>query len=112
MLMTKTLMSLIVCVPAMVLAEDQATDAARRLELLRQTKFLWLPDFSGTAETFRADDDPMSVQLVVLRDKRQGKSGVSADGQVIFVRMADKSKAQRFIEESFTRRLKAQGYAY
>jgi hypothetical protein len=95
-----------ILLPSLAFGADPAQDAAKQLELFEKSKFIWVSDFSGPVAEFQPDSDPLTVQIVVLADKSQGKSQVSADGQIIFLRASDESKSQRFIEQSFERRLK------
>ena len=78
------------------------------LELLAKTKFVWVSDYTGPVTEFKEDTDPLTVEIVLLKDPKQGASHVSEDGQVIFARATDGDpKTQTMIIESAERRLKA-----
>lgn len=48
------------------------------------TKVVFVPSWSAPESTFREDNDPDTLQIVVLLHKKDGPNGVSKDGQVLF----------------------------
>lgn len=92
--------------PTLHAGESQA-DARARLELFQSTQMIFVESYAGQAQDFVPDDNPKSIQIVPLALASQGKSHVSQDGQVIFLRPNDERKMEKLIEEAFTKLLAA-----
>lgn len=48
------------------------------------TKVVFVPSWNAPESTFREDNDPETLQIVVLSDKTDGPNQVSKDGQILF----------------------------
>jgi hypothetical protein len=86
--------------------DASGADPEQLLALMQGTKFVWISDYKGKASEFKEDTDPLTVEIVVLEKPSQGRSHVSEDGQVIFLRVGDDARSEALIEESTEKRLK------
>ena len=80
---------------------------AKVVELMQSTKLNMRDGLDVPAADYKSDGDPETLELVMLKDKKDGPSRVSPDGQVIFLYKASGKKQQALIEEAFILRAKA-----
>jgi len=80
---------------------------AKVVELMQSTKVNMRDGLDVPAADYKSDGDPETLELVMLKDKKDGPSRVSPDGQVIFLYKASGKKQQALIEEAFILRAKA-----
>jgi len=85
-------------------APSAARAAEHKFSLPPDSEAILVENYTGDAAAFVADQDPSTAQLVLLADKKQGKSSVSEDGQLIFLRAGETAKANTLIRDSLGRR--------
>jgi hypothetical protein len=78
--------------------------AKQKFSLPPDSEAILVEDYTGDAAAFVADQDASTAQLVLLADKKQGKSHVSEDGQLIFLRANETEKANTLIRDSLGKR--------
>jgi hypothetical protein len=86
---------------------DIQSHAKELLRLAHQTKNIWVGQLQTSVESFVPDDDPMSVQYVIVSCRKAANSFVSEDGQVVFLCHGDSDDDERqlLVRESLERRL-------
>ena len=104
--------SLVICVSlltSLALAAEPTPQElnAKVVELMQSTKVTMRDGLDVPAADYKSDGDPETLELVMLKDKKDGPSRVSPDGQVIFLYKASGKKQQALIEEAFILRAKA-----
>ena len=104
--------SLVICVSfltSLALAAEPTPQElnAKVVELMQSTKLNMRDGLDVPAADYKSDGDPETLELVMLKDKKDGPSRVSPDGQVIFLYKASGKKQQALIEEAFILRAKA-----
>jgi len=80
---------------------------AKVVELMQSTKVNMRDGLDVPAADYKSAGDPETLEVVMLKDKKDGPSRVASDGQVIFLYKASGKKQQALIEEAFTLRAKA-----
>jgi len=104
--------SLVICVSSLTslaLAAEPTPQEfnAKVVELMQSTKLNMRDGLDVPAADYKSDGDPETLEVVMLKDKKDGPSRVSPDGQVIFLYKASGKKQQALIEEAFILRAKA-----
>ena len=71
-------------------------------KLMKITKVDFIPRWSKLEAQFQEDNDPESLQIVVVSEPKDGPNAVSGDGQVIFQQKnAPDSVMQKMISRAF-----------
>ena len=89
-----------------VVAAEPSSDALRQLQvkLMIETKIIAVAEFAGSPSEFKSDGDPNTLELVFLKNKKDGPSRVSDDGEVIFLYHASDRQQQDLITKAFETR--------
>lgn len=80
---------------------------AKIVELMVKTELNMRDGLDVPAAEYKSDGNPDTLELVMLKDKKDGPSRVSPDGEVIFLYKASGKKQQALIEEAFALRARA-----
>jgi hypothetical protein len=91
---------------SVVLASEPPTDqAALRVHLMETTKVIGIMGVEGSSTDFRDDDDPDTLEIVLLSKKSNGPSRVSPDGEVVFLYEASDELQSELIGKAFDLRV-------
>jgi hypothetical protein len=66
-------------------------------ELMVNTKVVAVTKLDGPADSHESDDDPMTLEIVMLTEPSDGPSRVSHDGEVIFMQKEIEGKEQEML---------------
>jgi len=64
------------------------------VKLMETTRTNLVAEFDAPAGEFKADGDPETIEIVMLKSKKLGASHVSEDGEVIFIAPRTKDSVQ------------------
>lgn len=78
-----------------------------QIELVAKTQWVYVPIAVGEEKGVIEDDDPWTVQIYPMQDDDPRPSSVSANGQVILLRMSDAIQAGQYLLRSSQIRFKA-----
>ena len=81
---------------------------ARVVELMQSTEVSMRNGLDVPSAEYKSDGNPNTLELVLLKNKKDGPSRVSPDGEVIFLCKASDKKQQALISEAFTIRARLQ----
>ena len=88
---------------ALAHAADPTAEELRQLQvkLMVETQVVAVPELKGPASEYKSDGDPNTLEIVFLKNKQDGPSRVSDDGEVIFLYKASEKEQQKLIEQAF-----------
>jgi hypothetical protein len=81
------------------------TEAERRVRLFEETRIVAVMDLTSPASEYKDDGDPNTLEIVFLKQKKDGPSRVSENGEVIFLYKASDKAQQKLIAQAFEIRL-------
>lgn len=76
-------------------------------ELVAKTQWVYVPIAVAEEKGVIEDDDPWTVQIYPMQDDDSRPSSVSANGQIILLRMSDAIQAGQYLLRSSQIRFKA-----
>ena len=83
-------------------AEPTEQEINRKVvELMQSTEMNMVADLDAPAAEYKSDGNPNTIEIVMLKNKKDGPSRVSEDGEVIFLYKASDKKQQALITEAF-----------
>jgi hypothetical protein len=88
-------------------AEPTLQEVSKKMvELMESTEVSMQDGLDVPSAEFKSDGNPNTLEIVMLKSKKDGPSRVSEDGEVIFLYKASDKKQQELITEAFTIRAK------
>lgn len=87
--------------PALAAEPTEQEIYKKIVELMESTKMNMRDGLDVPAAEFKSDGDPKTLEIVMLKNKKDGPSRVSEDGEVIFLYKASGKKQQALITEAF-----------
>jgi hypothetical protein len=87
--------------PAMAAEPTEQELNTKVVELMQSTKVSLREGLDVPSAEYTSDGDPDTLELIILKDKKDGPSRVSPDGEVIFLYRASDKKQQALISQAF-----------
>jgi hypothetical protein len=75
---------------------------AKIVELMQSTEVAMRDGLDVPSAEYKSDGNPNTLEVILLKNKKDGPSRVSPDGEVIFLYKASDKKQQDLISEAFT----------